>query len=179
MLGGAERDRLFQPERRFHVGKDERGGAIGHQRTVGALEWTGDEGVLLALGAAEVIAEILAHLRVRIADAVLVVLGGDHRQRVGLVAPFLEIESGDLAENAGKAAIDVGLLTHVGRLQQVAANLRRRRRRHLLDTNAKHDTRRARLDALDTLMHGRRAGGAGILDAGCALEAQIGGRLQN
>ena len=92
VLGGAERHRLAQLERGLDVGEHHRGGAVGHQRAVGALERAGDERVLLALGAAEVVAEILAHLRVGIADAVLVVLGRDQRERVGLVAPALEIE---------------------------------------------------------------------------------------
>ena len=43
------------------------------------LSGAGDEGVLLAHGAAEVEAEVLAHLRVGVVDAVAVVLRGDAR----------------------------------------------------------------------------------------------------
>src|SRR6202034_4652832 len=100
-------------------------------RAIGALERTGDARVLVALGAAEIVAEIFSDLRIGIADAVLVVLGGDARQRVGLVAPALEIEAGDLAENAGEAAVDVGLSAHVGRLEQVLTDLGTGRGRHL------------------------------------------------
>ena len=56
------------------------------------------------------IAEILAHLRIGIVDAVLVVLGGDHRQRVRLVAIALEIGLRDLAEDAGKTGRRVAVL---------------------------------------------------------------------
>ena len=140
---------------------------------------TGDEGVLLAFGAAEVVAEVLAHLRVRVADAVLVVLRRDHRERVGLVAIFLEIEPGDLAEYPGEAAVDLGFVTDVGRLEQIAPDFGRWRRRHLFDADHKHDARCTRLDRLDALMHGRRTGGAGVLDARRALETQVGGSLQH
>ncbi len=139
----------------------------------------GDEGILLAFGAAELVAQVLAHLRVRIADAVLVVLRRNHGQRVGLVAVFLEIKRGDLAEDTGKAAVDLGFVAHIRCLQQVAADLRAGRRRHLLDADDQHNARRARLDRLDALMHGGGAGGAGILDARRPLEAQIGGGLQH
>ena len=40
---------------------------------------------------------------------------------------------GSLAKNAGKAAVDVRLLPHIGGLEQVAANFRGRAGRHLLD----------------------------------------------
>ena len=126
-----------------------RGGAVRHQRAVGALERAGDERIFLALGTAKFEAQILAHLRVRITDAVLVVLGGDHSQRVGLVAPFLEIESGNLAKNSGKAAVDFGLLAHIGCLEQVAPDLGPGRRRHLLD--ADHSTMRAERASIDLM----------------------------
>ena len=108
--------------RRLGVGKDQGGGAVGDQRAVGALERAGDERVLLALGAAELVTKILAHLRIGIGDAVLVVLRGDHRQRVGLVA------------NAGNRPARscrrrrrnhrrVAVLRQIRRLQQVLADL--------------------------------------------------------
>ena len=110
MLGGAEHDRLAEPERDIGIGEHERCGAVGNRRAVGALERTGDAGILVAFLAAESVAEVLAQLRVRIADAVLVVLGGDARQRIRLVAPALEIAVGDLGEEAGEAAVNVGFL---------------------------------------------------------------------
>ena len=179
VLGGAERHRLAEPERGVDIRQHDRGGAVGDQRAVGALERTGDARVLLALGAAELVAEVLAHLRVGIADAVLVVLGGDARERVRLVAVLLEIEPGDLAEDAGEAAVDVGLLAHVGRLEQVLADLGRGRRGHLLDADHQHDARGLRRDRLEALMHGGRAGGAGVLDPHRALEAQFRRGLQH
>ena len=179
VLGRAERHRLAELERGRDVGQHDGGGAVRDQRAVGALERTGDARVLLALGAAEIVAEVLADLRVRIADAVLVVLGGDARERVRLVAPALEIEAGDLAEDAGKAAVDIGLLAHIGGLEQVASDLGRGRRRHLLGADDQHDARGLGGDRVQSLMHGGRAGGAGILDPGGALEAQIGRGLQH
>ena len=126
------------------------------------------------------IAEILAHLRVRIADAVLVVLGRDHGERVRLVAVFLEIESGDLAENAGKAALDLGL---VAAHRTPSADCCRSRPAGVvvICSTPTTSTIRARLgrDRFQPLMHGGRAGGAGILDPGRALEAQIGRGLQH
>ena len=100
-------------------------------------------------------------------------------ERVGLVAPFLEIEPGDLAEDAGKAALDVGFFAHVGSLEQVAADLRPRRRRHLLDADHQHDARRTRGDRLQALLDRGGTGGAGILHPRGALEAQIGRGLQH
>jgi len=63
--------------------------------------------VLVGDSAAEFVAEIAAHLGHRVGDAVLVVLRGDPRQRIGLVAVALEIFLGDLAEDAGEAALDL------------------------------------------------------------------------
>jgi hypothetical protein len=57
------------------------------------------------------------------------------RTNVRLVAPALEVGVGDFAEQPGEAALDVGLLAHIGGLEQVAADLGRRRRRHLLDNS--------------------------------------------
>jgi hypothetical protein len=82
-----------------------------------------------------------------------VVLGGDARERIGLVAPALEIERGNLAENAGEAAVDIGFLAHVGRLQQVAADLGARRGGHLLGADHQHDARGLRRDRREALMH--------------------------
>ena len=48
-------------------------------------------GFLSLTRAAEIVAEVLAHLRIRVVHAVLVVLRRDRRERVGLVAVALEI----------------------------------------------------------------------------------------
>ena len=97
-----EGDRLAHAQSRLGVGEDDRRRAVRDEGAVGALQGAGDEGVLLGFVAAELEAEILAHLGIGVADAVLVVLRGDPRQRVGLVAVALEIAAGDLAEDAGK-----------------------------------------------------------------------------
>ncbi len=145
---------------------------VGDQRTVRALQGAGDKGVLVAFGAAEIEAEILAHLGVGVFDAVLVVLGGDAGERVRLVAVFLEIALRDLAENAGKATRRIAVFRQVGRLQQVLADFRRRRRRHLLDTDDQHVARIARGNGAHALMHGGRTRRAGIFHPRRALEAE-------
>ena len=179
VLGGAEHDRLAEFERGVDIGEHHSGGAVRNRRAIGALERAGDARVLLAFGAAEFVAEILAQLRVRVADAVLVVLGGDLRQRIRLVAPALKIEAGDFSKKTGEAAVDVGFLAHIGGLEQIAADLGGRRRRHLLDADHKHDARGPRRDRLEPLMHGGGTGGAGVLDPRGAFEAQIGRGLQH
>src|SRR3546814_11521521 len=63
----------------------------------------GHHRVLVGDVAAELVAEVLAHLRQRIGHAVAVVLGGNGGQRVRLVAVLLEILLGDEAEDAGEA----------------------------------------------------------------------------
>ena len=179
MLGRAEHHRLAHAERGLHVRQHQRSRAVGDERAIGALERAGHERILVAFGAAEIESEILAQLRVRIGDAVLVILGRDAGQRVGLVAVFLEIKPGDLAEDAGEAAGDIGLLAHIGGLEQVLPDLGARGRRHLLDPDHQHDAGGLGLDRPKPLMDGRRAGRAGILDPGCAPEAQIGRGLQH
>ena len=179
VLGGAEHHRLVHFQRGLDIGEHHSGGTVGHERAIGALERPGHIGVFLALGAAELVAEVFSHLRERIADPVLVVLGRDPGQRVGLVAVFLEIGSRDLAEDAGKAALDIGLLADIGGLEQVPADFGRGRRGHLLDADDEHQARRIGLDRPDRLMHRGRAGGAGVLDPGRALEAQLGGGLEH
>src|SRR5262249_39121014 len=134
--------------------------------------------ILVALAPAKVVAEILADLRIGIADAVLVILRRNQGQRIGLVAVFLEIRIGDLAEDAGKAAFDVGLLAHVGALEQYLADLRSRRRGHLLDADHERNARRTGPDRLDALVHGSGTRRAGVLDPRRPLEAQIGRSLQ-
>src|SRR6185437_7901730 len=179
MRGGADVDRLAHGLRGLGIGQHQRGGAIGDERAVGALQGTGDVGILLALGSAEVEAEVLAHLRIGVGDAVLVILGRDHRQRIGLVAIFLEIALRDLAEHAGEAADGVAVFRQIGCLQKILADLCARGARHLLDADDKHDPCRAGGDGADALVHGGRTRGAGVLDAGRGLEAQMRVGLQH
>ncbi len=107
------------------------------------------------------------------------VLGRDHGKRVGLIAVLLEIQPGNLAENSGKATLDIGLVAHVRRLEQVPADLGRRRSRHLLHADDKDNPRGLGSNRLEPLVHGRRTGRTGVLNPGRALEAQIGGGLQH
>src|SRR5712691_6926560 len=171
--GGLDVDRLAHGFGGFRIGQHQRRRAIRHQRAIGALQRSGHKRILLAFGTAELIAEILAQLRVGIGDAVLMVLGGDHRQRVGLVAVFLEIGLRDLAEHAGKTAGGVAILRQIRRAQQVPADLRWGRPRHLLDADHQHDLRSTRRNGPDALMHRRRTGRAGVLDPCRRLEPQL------
>ena len=141
---------------------------------IGALERAGNEGFFSDSVRQNFVAEILAHLALGVGDAVGVVLGRDHGERVGLVAMALEIASGDLTEHAGKAALDLAIppLGQIGSLEKIAADLLARRRRHLSDADHEYDLRALGLDRLHRLLHGGGAGGAGILDAGRGLEAQ-------
>src|ERR1700751_1826676 len=97
-----EGDRAAHRESRLDIGDDERGRSIGDERAIRAFQGAGNEGVLLALGAAEREAEILAHLRKRIVAAVLVILRRDEGEGVVFVAMALKITAGDLAEDAGE-----------------------------------------------------------------------------
>ena len=155
MLRGAERDCFLHLQRRLDIGQNDRGGAVGNQRAVRALQRPRDERVLFALGAAELESQILAQLRKWIADAVLVVLRRDHRQRIGLVPIFLEVRRRDLAEDACEAALDVGFVFDIRCLQQVAPDLRAWRRGHLLDANHQHDACGFRLQRAQSLMDRR------------------------
>jgi hypothetical protein len=179
MGDAAHRHGLAHGTRRLLVSEHDGRGAIGDERAVGALERACHERVLVALAPAEIIAQVLAHLRERIANAVLVVLGRDASERVGLIAVFLKIERRNATEDAGETTFDIGLVAHVGRLEQILADLRRRRRRHLLDPDDERKARTLRRDRVETLMHSCGTGGAGVLDPGRALEAQIGRGLQH
>ena len=57
-------------------------------------------------------------------------------------------------------------------MQQVLADLRAGRRRHLLGADHQHDAGRIGVDGADALPDRRRSGGAGVLDARRRLEAQ-------
>src|SRR5262249_32669459 len=95
-----EGDGAAHGERGPDIRDDESGRAVRDKRAIGALQRARDERILLALGAAEIVAEILAQLRIRIVDAVLVVLRRDEGERVRLVAVALEIAARDLPEDA-------------------------------------------------------------------------------
>ena len=114
MRGPPERHGLFHRQGRLDIGEDKGGRTVRDERAVRALERAGDEGIAVGFVAAELEAEILAHLREGIAHAVGMVLGGDGRKGIRLVAIFLEIALGDLAEDTGKAAVDVAFLLQVG-----------------------------------------------------------------
>ena len=97
--------------------------------------------------AAELEAEVLAHLRVGVVDAVAVVLGGDHRQRVGLVAVALEIGAARSCRRRRRSRPacrppPAGRRPSAGCRPISGAGVRR----HLLDADHQHDARRARLD---------------------------------
>src|SRR5204862_2131727 len=53
------------------------------------------------------------------------------------------------------------------------------RRGHLLDPDHEHEPRYIGLDRPDRLVDRGRAGRARVLDARCALEPQVGGRLEH
>ena len=157
----------------FRVGQDQCRRAVRNQRAIRPFQRPGHKGILFAFGAAEFVAKILAHLRIGIGDAVLVVFCGDHRQRIGLVAVFLEIGLRDLAEHAGKTAGGVAILRQIGSAQQIAADLRSGCACHLLDPDHQHDFCGTRFDGADALMHRGRSRGAGVLHPRRRLEAQL------
>ena len=127
----------------MHIGQHHGGGAVGNERAIGPLQRAGDDRVLVGNIAAEFEAEVAAHLRQRIGDAVLVVLGGDAGQGVGLVAVALEIFLRDLTEDAGEAAFDLVLLLAVTSAQQQVIDLGAGHLGHLLDADNEHHPRPA------------------------------------
>ena len=163
----------FMPQRGLDVGQHEGGGAVGDQRAVGALQRAGDDRVLVGDGAAELVAQVLAQLRLGVGAAVLVVLGGDRGQRVGLVAVALEV-----------ALARSGRTRRRSRPRCPSPRRRRRQRSSVspmagpassvIFSTPTTSTMRAalRLDRAQALLHRGRAGGAGVLDPGGGLEAQ-------
>ena len=105
--------------------------------------------------------------------AVGMVLGRDHGQRIGLVAMTLEIGLGDLTEDTGETAFNVGLFFQIARLQQRLADLLAWQFGHLLDTHAEHNARFLCRDQVKPLMHRRTPGRAGVFDPGCWFKAEI------
>ena len=172
VLAGAEGDGSAHAKRGAGIGQHQGCRPVGNQRAVGPLQRPCDEGVPVALVPAELEAEILAQLRIGIVDAVLVVLGSDHGQRVGLIAMALEIGLRDLAEDAGKAGRRVAVLREVRGAEQVPADLGARRGGHLLGADHEHEAGAPGIDRPDALAHRRRAGGAGVLHARRRLEAE-------
>ena len=179
VFGGAEGDRFAELERGRNIGQDDGGGAVGDEGAVRAFERARHARILLTLGPAELVAEVLANLGKRVAHAVLVILGGDPRKRVRLVSPALEVTRGDLPENTGEAAVDIGFLAHIRCLEQVATDFRTGRRRHLLGADHKHDAGGFGGDRLEALMNGGRPGGTSVLYPARTLEAQIRGGLKD
>ena len=176
--GGAKADGLA-PRRRHAarsllVGQHQGGGAVAHERAVSALERWRDVRIPLRDGPAEVEAEILAHLGVGVVHAILVVLRRDGGERVALVAMALEIPLRDAAEHAREARGNVALLAAIGGAEQVVADLRARRRRHLLSTQHEREAPPPSREEVARPMDRGRAGGAGVLVARRWLEAQFG-----
>ena len=154
------------------IGDHHGGSPVGDQGTVGALQGTGDDRIFLRNLAAELVAQILAQLGVRVGDAVLVVLGGNRGERVGLIAMFLEVLLRDPGENAREAALDFTFLLQVGGFQQNAADLGAGKGGHLLDADDEHEAGLLGLDRLHALMQRRGSCGAGVLDSRRRLEAK-------
>ena len=177
--GGAEAHGAARGARHVALGDHDGGGAVADQGAVGALQRPGDEGVLLALGAAELVAQILAHLRIGVVHAVLVVLRGDGGERVGLVAMLLEIGLGDAGEDAGEASLDAGLALEVGGGKQDLAHALAAHGGHLLHAHDEGDAAAPGAEEVQRAMDGGGAGGAGILEAGGGPEAQLRHRLED
>ena len=117
--GYNDQDRLFlaakwQVDRRTTVRAEyERRGTVGDERAIGALQRPCDKRVLDTLAPAKLETEVLAHLRIGIFHAVLVVLCGDHRQCVGLISVSLEVLGGDHPKNPGETAGDLTVFRQV------------------------------------------------------------------
>ena len=163
---GAEADRPLQTLRRLGIRHHQGRRAVRDQRAVGAPQGCGHVGVLLRDSVAEVEAEILPQLRVGIADAVAVVLGGDPGQLLAAVAVALEIARRDPPEHAGEAALDLGFLLPVGGAEQDIAGLGHGLGGHLLGADHQGHPAAAAVDEIEGRVERRRAGGAGILEVG-------------
>ena len=83
-----------------------------------------------------------------------------------------EIALRDLAEYTGETGGGVAVLGQIRGTQQVLADLRAGRRRHLLGADHQHDSCGVRIDGTDALPDGGRPGRARILDACRRLETQ-------
>ena len=154
MAPGTERDGALQPLSRFLVGDDEGSGAIRNQRAVGAPQRRRHIGVLLGHDVAELESKIPAHLRVRVRNAILVVLRGDAGELLAAVAIALEIVLGNPPEHASEAAVDVGLLLAVRGAEQNIAGLGDGLRRHLLGADDQGNAPAAALDEVQAPCRG-------------------------
>ena len=174
LLGRAKDHRFFEAQRRRRVGQHHRRGTVGDQRTVGALERTGDYWIFVRHSAAEFVAEILLHLGQRVGHTILVVLRGDPCERVGLVAVALKIALRDFAEDAGEATLDRVFFLAIAGAEQDVADLRSGDFGHLFDTHDERQPCAPRGDRIKPLMDRCRAGGTRVFDARCRLEAKTG-----
>ena len=147
--------------RREHEGR----GAVGDGRAVGAAQRLGDDGVAVRDRPAEVLAEVLAQLGVGVEDAVAVVLRGDRAEGVADRAVTLLVVPGDVGEEPGEARRRRASGQLVVRAEQCGAHDVGRGVRHLLGADDEDGPSRAGEERLDALLHGRRARGAGVLDA--------------
>ena len=139
----------------------------------------GDVGVLLRHGAAEIVAEVAAHLGVGVVDAVLVVLCGDGGQRVGLVAITLEVALGDLAEDPGETGGDFAFFAAVGCGEEDVADLRAGGGGHFFGADDEGEAAAAGGQEVAGAVDGGGAGGAGVFEAGGLGEAEFGDGLQD
>ena len=164
LLARPEADGAVQRLRSFTIGDHQGGGTIRHQRAIGAPQRPGNAGVFVRNGVAEFKAEILAHVGKRIAHAVGVVFGSNHRQFLRAVAVALEISIGNAPEYASKSGVDLCLLAPVACRQQDVADFGRRRRRHFFSTHHQSNSPAPALNEIQRRMDRRRSGGAGVFD---------------
>ena len=143
LRGGAEDHGLAHAERGLDVGQHQGRGAVGDQRAVGALQRAGDDRVLLGDGAAELVAEVLAHLGVGVATPFLWFLAAIARQRVGLVAVALEIASAAIRPKTPAKPPSMPSSSHIGRCSRMSPIGRAGELGHLLDADDQHDARLA------------------------------------
>ena len=167
MRGGAKDHCLGHGERGFDITQNHRGGAVGDERAIGALERApGHKRIFVRDVAAEIIAQALLDLGQWIVCAVLVVLGRDLGQGIALIAVALKIILGNGAEHTGKAALDIGLFFYIRGAQQVFADSGALCIGHFLDADHQHETGAFGLNRFDTLINGGTAGRASILNPG-------------
>src|SRR3546814_11449940 len=113
----------LQAKRRFDVAEHQGRRAVGDERAVGALQRPGHHRVLVGDVAAELVAEVLAHLRQRIGHAVAVVPCGNGGHRVRLAAVLPDILPVDAAEDPGHPPFDLADRLQVGRLTERVGGL--------------------------------------------------------
>ncbi len=107
------------------------------------------------------------------------VLGGDHGERIRLVAEFLEIGLSDARKNSGKTRRNARFFLAVTGAEQRVAHFRGCPCRHLFDADDQHVTTLPRLQEIAPGMNGGAARGAGVFGAAHRFEAQGRHRLQD